>query len=215
MSAAVTSPKPMGSGPIVQAVIEALDAGWMAPGQRLVEADLCLSYGVGRSIAREALQRLAARGVVEISRNKGARIREIGVAEAVGILQITELLTGLAARTAAARIDSPGAAARMQAALDELAATAAEPDDRPFSKARRHFYEALLTIGDNPELQRIFPTVQVHVVRAQFNLTRFQRSRIEDYNDIGRAVLAGAPDEAETAARVHVRRVRAPLEAML
>ena len=199
---------------VAEGVIESLDVGRLVPGQRLVEADLCLRYGVGRGPVREALQRLANEGVVEISRNKGARIREISVVDAIRTLEVTELLSGLVARNAAGRIGRPGAAATVLGVLEGLTAAEAEADDGPFVQARRRFYAALLRIGANQELLRIVPMVQVHVMRAQFNLNRTQRRLIADYRAIGEAVLAGDASSAEQAARDHVRRVRATLEAI-
>jgi DNA-binding GntR family transcriptional regulator len=199
---------------VAEGVIDSLDTGRLVPGQRLVEADLCLRYGVGRGPVREALQRLANEGVVEISRNKGARIREISIADAIRTLEVTELLSGLSARNAAGRIGRPGAAEAVREVLDGLTAAEAEEDDGPFVQARRRFYAALLRIGANQELLRIVPMVQVHVMRAQFNLNRTQRRLIADYRAIGEAVLAGDEAAAEQAARDHVRRVRASLEAI-
>src|SRR5580693_8157934 len=86
---------------VVEGVIAALGEGRLSPGQRLVEADLCLRFGVGRNAVREALQRLVSEGVVELSRHKGATIREISPEQALQVLELTELLVGLAARAAA------------------------------------------------------------------------------------------------------------------
>jgi DNA-binding GntR family transcriptional regulator len=97
-------------------------------------------------------------------------------------------------------------------ALDHLAAAQGVDDDRPFIKARSGFYGALLRIGRNFELQRILPTVQVHVLRAQYHLTRVHRRLHADFQTIGEAILAGDTTGAEQAARAHVRRVRENLE---
>ncbi len=196
-------------------VIEDLDMGRLAPGQRLVEADLCLRYGVGRGAVREALQRLETEGVVEISRNKGARICETTLADAMRTLEVTELMVGLAARGAAGRMDDPEAARAVRDTLAELTAAEALDDDRAFITARRHFYGTLVRLGGNRELQRIFPTIQVHVMRAQFQLTRIQRRLSADYHETGAAVLSGDAVAAEEAARVHVRRIRAALAASI
>jgi DNA-binding GntR family transcriptional regulator len=197
---------------VVEGVIAALDEGRLSPGQRLVEADLCLRFGVGRNAVREALQRLASEGVVELNRHRGATIREVPPDQALRILDLTELLVGLAARAAAQGVGAPGAAAQVRQALDRLTAAEHQDDDRPFVKARASFYAALLRIGGNQELQRIFPTVQVHVLRAQYHLTRLHRRLADDYQTIGEAVLRSDAAAAEAAGRSHVRRIRQHLE---
>jgi DNA-binding GntR family transcriptional regulator len=197
---------------VADGVIAALGEGRLSPGQRLVEADLCLRFGVGRNAVREALQRLVSEGVVELSRHKGATIREISPEQALQVLELTELLVGLAARAAARGIGAPGAAAQIRQTLDQMAAAHRLDDDRPFAKARAGFYSALALIGRNQELQRILPTLQVHVLRAQYHLTRVHRHLADDFQAIGEAVLRGDPEAAEQAGRAHVRRIRQHIE---
>ncbi|MBR0898938.1 GntR family transcriptional regulator [Bradyrhizobium tropiciagri] len=193
---------------LAESIVAALEEGRLAPGQRLIEADLCVRFGVGRNTVREALQRLASEGVVELSRNRGATIREITPEQAQATLELTELLAGLAARSAAQRVHEQDNSFRMRAAIDRLEAAQLKIDDKPFIKARAGFYDALLRIGRNEELQRIFPSIHIHVLRAQFHLTRAHRNQFGDFRTIARAVLAGEPLRAERAMRKHVRRIR-------
>ena len=67
---------PEDSKPGVTAALRAaILAGEYAPKQRLVEVDLCERFGTSRFVLRAALQELAAQGLVEFQRNRGARIR--------------------------------------------------------------------------------------------------------------------------------------------
>jgi DNA-binding GntR family transcriptional regulator len=82
---------PPGTGPVptdarlAEAVRTAILQGDYAPRQRLIEADLCERYGTSRFIVRSALQELSAQGLVEFQRNRGARVREISLGEAIVI----------------------------------------------------------------------------------------------------------------------------------
>src|SRR6516225_3989340 len=82
---------------VAGAVRAAILHGEYAPGQRLIEADLCERYGTSRFIVRAALQDLSAQGLVEFRRNRGARVREISVGEAIEITEVRKLLEGLQA----------------------------------------------------------------------------------------------------------------------
>ena len=97
------------------AVTEALRAailnGEYAPKQRLVEIDLCERFSTSRFILRAALQELSAQGLVEFQRNRGARVREVSLEEAIEITEVRILLEGLLAARAAERITKPEAAA--------------------------------------------------------------------------------------------------------
>ncbi|MGE0828645.1 MAG: GntR family transcriptional regulator [Hyphomonadaceae bacterium] len=197
---------------VVRGIVRGLEAGRFAPGQRLVEADLCVRFGVGRSSVREALQRLASQGVVELHRNRGATIRELTLRQALDTLVVTEVLAGLAARCAAQRIKAPGAEAVLRNACAQLASAAAADDVSVFMKARDGFFAALMKLSQNEELQRLGRGVQVHLMRGQFHIAQLQRRRSDAYDAIGAAVLAGDAERAESIARAHVRDIRAALE---
>src|SRR6201984_552053 len=89
---------------VAEALRAAILAGEYAPNQRLVEVDLCERFGTSRFILRTALQDLAAQGLVEFQRNRGARVREISLVEAVEITEVRKVLEGLEAARAAARV---------------------------------------------------------------------------------------------------------------
>ena len=80
------------SGSVFYGIMKGLDAQSFVPGQRLVEVDLAVQYGVSRNSVREALQRLAAEGVVELSRNKGAAIRSLSLKQTLEVLDVAERL---------------------------------------------------------------------------------------------------------------------------
>ena len=50
--------------------------GELSNSERLVEEDLAVSMGISRTPVREALRRLAAEGLVDVSPNRGARVAE-------------------------------------------------------------------------------------------------------------------------------------------
>ena len=80
---------------------EAIRAGEMAPGHRLVELDLAEQLGVTRAAVRAALLDLTGEGLVERIANRGARVRVIPLEEAVQIVECRAALEGLCAAKAA------------------------------------------------------------------------------------------------------------------
>jgi DNA-binding GntR family transcriptional regulator len=96
---------------------ERIRYGRLAPGQRLIEADLIGQLGVSRNTVRSAFNQLAAEGVITVERNRGAHVR---VLDLEGIRQLYELrstLEGRAAALTASRIDEP----RCREAIQDLA----------------------------------------------------------------------------------------------
>lgn len=195
---------------LVRDVIRGLYDGRYAAGQRLAEPDLMRRYEVGRSTVREAIQRLAAEGVVSTHPFKGAQIRQLSRTEARNVLLILELLVGLAARQAAGSIDKPGCRDRFVEAFERLLGFEKDGDSYELVRARNHFYRTMTHIGGNDELERLLSGMQVHLVRAHSRLPR--RRRFADYRAMAETILAGEADRAEKAARGHIRRVAAALD---
>lgn len=76
-------------------------AGGFAPGERLVEMQLCERYQVGRAAIRLALVELDTEGLVDREANRGATVRRISVREAVQITEARAALESLIAAAAA------------------------------------------------------------------------------------------------------------------
>ena len=178
------------------------------PGQRLVEADLAIQFGVGRNSVREALHRLAAEGVVDIIRHKGAVIRSLSEQETMDVLDVAERMMGLLARSAARSISNGQSPQEIERALEQLIAANDESHSTAFSDARRAFYRALLETGGSRELRRLFPCIHMPIVYAQHRLTGLQKIRLRDYLIIGKVILDGDEVGADTAGATHVRNVR-------
>lgn len=62
------------SARVVEHLRELILDGSMLPGSRLAEVDLAARLGVSRTPVREALTRLAAEGLVDLTPNRGARV---------------------------------------------------------------------------------------------------------------------------------------------
>ena len=209
-SRVVLPPKPAKSASdvVFQGILRELEAHALVPGQRLVEVDLAAHFGVGRNSVREGLQRLAAEGVIELSRHKGAAIRSLSQQETLDVLDVAERMLGLLARTAVRGVNAPSARESLQETLQRLLQADQAQDSTAFAQSRRRFYRVLLDMGGNQELKRLFPTILMPVVHAQHRLPSLQKIRLADYQHIAQAVLDGDPDQAEAAAIAHVHHVR-------
>ena len=67
---------------IAQRVVESILAQKLAPGERLGEQALADLFGVSRTLVREALMQLQARGFVEVRTRKGWYVVEPSIEEA-------------------------------------------------------------------------------------------------------------------------------------
>ncbi|MFC9122793.1 GntR family transcriptional regulator [Streptomyces sp. NPDC057067] len=198
-----------GRSAVSSGIREALAAGDMVPGQRLVEQELSEVFRATRSSVREALQDLAAEGLVELIPRRGARVRVISVEEAIQITECRALLEGLCARRAAQY-----AADEVRRELKEIgsAMTRAVEDGDPdaYSVLNRRLHECVGEVSDQKVAQALLERMNGQMVRYQFRLAlrpgRPAQS-LPQHLAIIEAVVAGDPDAAEAAARAHVESV--------
>jgi DNA-binding GntR family transcriptional regulator len=73
---------------VARRIDDLIARGRLAPGQRLVEADLMADLGANRTVVREALRFLAGDGVVELIPNRGGRIRKIDAQRLGDMLEV-------------------------------------------------------------------------------------------------------------------------------
>src|SRR3569833_2206789 len=97
---------------IIERVRTAILAGRIVPGQRLVANDLVEQLGVSRGSISEALQRLSAEGLDDITPNRREMVRVL--------FQIRSNLEGLGARLAAERIDEADHRMQLLAVWDDV-----------------------------------------------------------------------------------------------
>jgi len=189
-------------------------SGRLQPNERLVEADLTASLGAGRSAVRTALARLAQEGLIEHTRNRGARVRMIGEEEAVEILEARTVLEALAARRAAERA-SPEDAADLRALLAEMRARLDAGDPLGASDHNALLHRRLLDIAGHAIVDRLVGTLNSHLVRFQYR-TILVPGRAEhsfaEHTAIVEAVAAGDPGAAEAAMRAHLAHATAALK---
>ena len=189
-------------------VLQDLESGRLVPDQRLIETELAQRYGVGRNAVREAMQHLAARGLIDLLPNRSPAIRRLDLAQTLDVLEVASAMTGLVARAAATAYHEEHRDL-LNGILLDLEAAGAAGDAAAFGRARRHFYRALLLIGGNSELQRLFPAISMHIIHAQYPSPRLGGIRLSDYHAVARSVIARDPDTAAAAAIAHVENVRA------
>lgn len=202
---------------VAEALRDGVRTGRYVPGQRLVEADLTAELGLSRGPIREALKLLAAEGVIELHRHRGAYLRQLTRREVDDILTIQESLTGLAARLAAEHIREGNHRVRFKQAYAALMNAYKAREGGGVLDARVRFYAELVVIGGNAELARFVPIPQTNLLRAQFerHLPPAERAkRRQDYPAIARLILAGKGAAAETAMRRHIRASRLAIDAL-
>lgn len=192
---------------LLQSLRRAIADAEYDPGAKLVERELCARYGVGRTAVRGALRHLAAEGIVELTENRGARVRLLTYADAQDLYQIRAVLEGLAGELFAIR----GTAAQKRAfavAIDDVR-LAFDGDDIVTTLAvNEAFYDHMLHGSGNVELRRTIDRLHVRINqlrRLSLSSPNRSRSTLAELERIVDAVLAGDAERARQACVDHVR----------
>ncbi|WP_337062971.1 GntR family transcriptional regulator [Kineococcus sp. G2] len=203
-----------GTRTALEALRAALLTGDLAPGQRLVEADLAAAHGVSRASVRAALMDLTAEGLVERIPHRGARVRVVTVEEAVAITECRMVLEGLCAAKAAARVDDEQAAV-LTALGHRLQEAVAAGDPVAYSAHNRELHRLLREMSGQEVATGLLDRLNAQIVRHQFRLAlRAGRPQVSlpEHLAIIDAVVQRDPQGAEQAARTHLASVIAALQ---
>ncbi|MFI7290956.1 GntR family transcriptional regulator [Streptomyces anulatus] len=138
-------------GQVLDALRAALVDGELVPGQVYSAPALGARFGVSATPVREAMQRLAVEGAVEVVPNRGFRVSERGPRELAELAEVRALIEvpvmlGLARTVPAHRWSG-------LRPLAEATVTAAAVGDRAaYAESDRAFHRAVLTLSGNEQL---------------------------------------------------------------
>jgi DNA-binding GntR family transcriptional regulator len=183
--------------------------GEYAPRQRLIETELTERYATSRFLLRNALTRLANEGLVELQPNRGARVREISVEEAIEITEIRRAVEALVAARAAERITDDEIEG-LRALGEEMAAAVQSADMLRYSELNAQLHGTVRAIAQHSSAIRIIEQLNAQMVRHQFRLSLVPGRpsvSLPEHLAIIEAVCARDPERAEHAMWVHLTSV--------
>jgi len=180
--------------------------GVRMPGERLDERSLAEHFGVSRTPVREALQWLAANGLVTLRGRQGASVAELSVPDLLDAFYVIAELEGMAARQAARRI-RPEHRRRLEASHRACAAIADARDHEGFYEENLHFHDIIMESCQNRVLQDQIRSVRALTGPYRLYVT-FQPGRMEasipEHEAIMQAIFTGRGEDACDLMRQHV-----------
>jgi len=204
-----------GKGRVMDAVRAWIGAGQLAPGQRLVEADLAETLDVTRASVRAALLELTAEGLLERVPNRGARVRVVSVEEAVQITECRMALEGLCAAKAAVNATA-AQIAEARRLTAEMAAAVGAGELLRYSDLNHELHGLIRRMSGQAVADGILERLNGQLIRHRFQLSlragRVQES-LPQHLAIVEAIAQRDPVAAESAARTHLASVAAALAA--
>lgn len=179
---------------VLEKLIVTLD---LAPGSIATEATLIERVGLGRTPVREAIQRLAWEGLIEIRPRAGLAIAPLHAADWLKVLDARRGVEIILAR-AAARFATGESGQQFQAAALTMQKAVISGNVVAFLEADKALDEAMASASENPFAARLAAPLQSHSRRFWF---RYQADTglaeaAEHHVQIIRAILDGNADGA-------------------
>jgi DNA-binding GntR family transcriptional regulator len=190
---------------IRESLENAIACGEFVPGSRLDETGLATRFGVSRTPVREALQQLAAAGLVEVRPRRGAVVATASPGRLYEMFEVMAELEAMCARLSARRI-TPEGLARLQAAQADCATHRADPDT--YYDANERFHQAIYALSGNAFLAEEATALQKRLRpyrRLQLRVRNRVSTSYAEHESIVAALAAGEADRAASAMRDHVR----------
>lgn len=196
--------------PAVDVVREGILTGQFAPRQRLVEADLCELFGLSRASARAALQQLATEGLVEIRRNRGARVRAISLEEAIEITEIRMVVEGFVARMAAERV-TPEDARDLRAMISEMKKAVKSLETlSDYGDLNVKLHARIRAIAGHATANRVIAQLNAQTARQHIRRAMYPgraATSLGQHEAVVTAICKRDGDAAELAMQSHIRSV--------
>ena len=176
------------------------------PGQRLVEVDIIRQTGGSRFKVREAFQRLAAEGLVEIEEYRGASVKGASMDEVRQLYQARAALEGICAADFTQRASEEDKEQLTQIARQmEECVKGGIPES--FARLNGEWHSLIMRGAGNSVIEDVVKRLNTPVHHLLFE-TFYKGDRlgeaVADHAVILEAILAGDPLAAEAAMRRHI-----------
>lgn len=189
---------------VFETLRDAIWDGRIARGVRIREEEIARHLGVSRTPVREALQRLQQRGLLVVGAGRGLVVAELTHLQVVELYGMREILEGSAARFASQHASDTEIEIlhRLQRELRQV-----KTDAMALVMLNRQFHQAIYHAAHNQYLMQALESL--HDSLALLNHTTFRmpkrKESDEEHRKIVLAIERRDPDQAEQAARAHIR----------
>jgi DNA-binding GntR family transcriptional regulator len=181
-------------------------SGFLRPGQKLIEADLCDKMAISRPSLREALRVLEAEKLIELVPNRGPSVARLGEQEIEEIHDVWRMLTGEAVHRIAEVANAKDLANlnRMVARL-KLASRLDNPLEM-LASTNEIFASIMAKCGNDLLVEMVYSLVsRINFLRAQSLMNKEWRQLcIEEIEEMIDAIRANKPAAARHAIRRHI-----------
>ena len=184
--------------------------GEIAPGTRMMEVELAEDMGVSRTPVREAIRKLEKEGLVTIEPRRGAYASDISIKDMVDVLEVRQMLEGMAASMAVQKVTE-------EEKLDFVEANSAyknavkKGNIEEIIRYDELFHQLIVSYSGNKTLNQLLSQVQELALRFRYiyydDFSRYENMPVE-HEEIEEAIISGDTQKAKVVAEEHVERLK-------
>ncbi len=181
------------------------------PGQRLNVKDLAEKLGVSMTPVKEAINRLATEGLVEILPRSGTFVTEVAAQDVIETFELRAALECLAAEKALERM-TPEDVARLKDLVKEMDKSASTEKERATHDRKNvEFHNLIIELSGNRKLMEIYRSLNAHIKIARIHYSRTGwaerlKTEQEEHKRILRAFETRNRETAVKHLRQHIER---------
>ncbi|MCL7749232.1 GntR family transcriptional regulator [Halalkalibacter alkaliphilus] len=191
---------------VYESVKKALLNGEFKPGQRVIERELCESLEVSRTPVREALNRLVMEGLLENQAYKGILVPRLNVKSITDLVEVREVMEGLAARKAAENITKEGIK-KLRAILDDSYKAMEDDNIRELVHINDELHNTIVEISDNQFVKETLQRLKYRIILARSTSLAVPfrpEDTIKEHIEIINAIEQKDSESAEIKAKQHI-----------
>lgn len=165
---------------IRQALENAIVDGRLTPGEKLDPEALAVQFTCSRTPIREALQALAASGLVRVEPKRGSFVTQLGLVELTERFEVMAEIEAMCARLAAQRA-APSALTAIRSACTACETAAGMGDSDAYYHQNTAFHHAIYAASGNGFLE-------AEALRLQTMLQPYRRRQLQLRGRVGRSL---------------------------
>ena len=180
--------------------------GFLEPGTKLFEDKIATQMGVSRTPVREAIQKLAAEGLIKIAPNQTLIVTEISLEDIKEVLQIRGVLEGLAARVVAKKITSQEID-ELEKIVTQMGLYVIKKDLTSYCKVDDEFHNLILNVCGNKWIIQIRDNLGNFIYRFRIKSLSVPgrlKCSLEEHQKIMESLKKHNSEEADRLSQIHM-----------
>ncbi|MDD4297579.1 MAG: GntR family transcriptional regulator [Ruminiclostridium sp.] len=185
---------------------DAIVAGDLKPGERLMEVELAETMGVSRTPVREAIRKLETEGLVTMTPRKGTHVAELTVKDIVDVLEVRAALDGLATELAAQHIQQEHLR-QLENIHRQYVAALQKENLAAAIKKDVEFHEVIYNASENVKLMSVAGNLREQIYRFRvLYMKDFSNASdvLEEHRNILKALEEQDQEKAGLLAKEHI-----------